>query len=167
MRVKIVPEAPTSVPATISSVDCRTYPLAATVSPVNAFNSEITIGTSAPPTGSTKRTPNRSDKRPITSSGVFPPEEMVQPPEARTPTKVAAITKRPAGNTTGRVVISSCNFMKVITEPENEVDPTMTVKTVAIRFAVEGLPSALRFRYSTIATSAAAPPPTPLNSATS
>ena len=77
------------------------------------------------------------------------------------------MTKRPAGNTTGRVVISSCNFMKVITEPENEVDPTMTVNTVAIRFAVEGLPSALRFKYSTTATSAAAPPPTPLNSATS
>ena len=79
---------------------------------------------------------------------------------------MAAITKRPPGNTTGRVVINSCNFKKVITEPENDVEPTITVNTVAIKFAVEGFPSALRFRYSTIATSAAAPPPTPLNSAT-
>ena len=40
----MVPDAPTSVPATIRSVDCKTYPLAATVSPVNALSREITIG---------------------------------------------------------------------------------------------------------------------------
>ena len=78
-----------------------------------------------------------------------------------------AIKKRPPGNTTGRVVINSCNFIKVITEPEKEVQPTITVKTVATIFALEGVPSALKFRYSTMATNAAAPPPTPLNSATS
>ena len=50
-------------------------------------------------------------------------------------------------------------------EPEKETLPTITVKTVAITSAVvASLPS---FKYSTIATSAAAPPPTPLNSATS
>ena len=50
-------------------------------------------------------------------------------------------------------------------EPENDTQPTITVKTVATTTGVvASLPS---FKYSTIATSAAAPPPTPLNSATS
>ena len=50
-------------------------------------------------------------------------------------------------------------------EPLNETQPTTTVKTVKITSAV--VASAPRLRYSTIATSAAAPPPTPLKSATS
>ena len=80
------------------------------------------------------------------------------------PTKVPAITKRPPGKITGRVVINSCNFKNVTIEPLNETQPTITVKTVAITANVEAvLP---RFKYSTIATSAAAPPPTPLNNAT-
>ena len=163
-RVNIVPEAPTNVPATINKVDCNTYPLAATVKPVNAFNNEITIGTSAPPTGSTKSTPKRSERPAITKSGVLPPELIVQPAVPSTPARVAAIRNLPPGNTTGRVVINSCNFKKVITEPENEVQPTTTVNTVATTSAT--LASLPRFKYSTIATSAAAPPPTPLKSAT-
>ena len=164
-RVKMVPDAPTNVPATIRSVACRTYPLAATVRPVNAFNSEITIGTSAPPTGSTKRTPKSNESNPMISSGVLPPEVSTQPAVPSVPAKVAAITKRPPGKTTGRVVMISCNFKKVITEPENEIQPTITVKTVARTSPV--VASAPSLRYSTIATSAAAPPPTPLKSATS
>ena len=50
-------------------------------------------------------------------------------------------------------------------DPEKEVQPTRTVKTVAITSAVVAL--APSFKYSTIATNAAAPPPTPLKSATS
>ena len=50
-------------------------------------------------------------------------------------------------------------------EPENEMQPTTTVKTVAMTSAV--VASVPRWRYSTMATSAAAPPPTPLKSATS
>ena len=50
-------------------------------------------------------------------------------------------------------------------EPEKEIHPTTTVKTVAKTSpVVASLPS---LRYSTVATSAAAPPPTPLKSATS
>ena len=52
-----------------------------------------------------------------------------------------------------------------MTEPEKETQPTITVKTVATTSAV--LAPAPSFKYSTIATSAAAPPPTPLKSATS
>ena len=50
-------------------------------------------------------------------------------------------------------------------DPLNETQPTITVKTVAITTGV--LAVSPRFKYSTIATSAAAPPPTPLKSATS
>ena len=49
-------------------------------------------------------------------------------------------------------------------EPENETQPMITVKTVAITSAV--VAESPSFKYSTIATSAAAPPPTPLNKAT-
>ena len=52
-----------------------------------------------------------------------------------------------------------------MTEPENETQPTITVNTVATTSAVLAVDPSLR--YSTIATRAAAPPPTPLNSATS
>ena len=50
-------------------------------------------------------------------------------------------------------------------DPENETHPTITVNTVAITSAVLAVDP--NFRYSTTATSAAAPPPTPLKSATS
>jgi hypothetical protein len=52
-----------------------------------------------------------------------------------------------------------------MTEPLNETQPTITVNTVKITSAV--VASAPQCKYSTIATNAAAPPPTPLNSATS
>ncbi len=56
-RVRMMPEAPTSVPATISRSLSSTKPEAATARPVNEFSSEMRTGTSAPPMGSTKITP--------------------------------------------------------------------------------------------------------------
>ena len=50
-------------------------------------------------------------------------------------------------------------------DPEKETHPTTTVNTVAKTTAKEA--ESPNFMYSTIATSAAAPPPTPLKSATS
>ena len=58
----------------------------------------------------------------------------------------------------------SCNLRKVTIEPENETQPTITVKTVATTSAT--LAFEPNRKYSTIATNAAAPPPTPLKSAT-
>ncbi len=125
----------------------------------------MTIGTSAPPTGNTKSTPKRRASPAITASDVLPNEWITHSAEPRVPRRVAAMTKRPPGNTTGRVVIISCNLRKVTIDPENETHPTITVKTVATTSAV--LAPAPNFKYSTMETSAAAPPPTPLNSATS
>ena len=51
--VRIVPEAPTIIPATIITVFPNATPVAAAERPVNAFNSEITTGMSAPPIGNT------------------------------------------------------------------------------------------------------------------
>ena len=62
IRVSSVPEAPTSVPATISSVLLRVKPDAATARPVKAFNSEMSTGVSAPPMGRTKIAPRTSDR---------------------------------------------------------------------------------------------------------
>ena len=58
--VSSVPEAPTSAPLTISTFESSSKPVAAAARPVNAFSSEITTGMSAPPIGSTKRTPKTS-----------------------------------------------------------------------------------------------------------
>ena len=59
-RVKMMPEAPTRVPATINRSESSTKPEAATAKPVNEFSSEMSTGTSAPPIGSTKITPSTS-----------------------------------------------------------------------------------------------------------
>ena len=56
--VSRVPDAPTRMPAISSRVLPSRKPEAATVMPVNALSSEMTMGTSAPPTGSTSRTPS-------------------------------------------------------------------------------------------------------------
>ena len=64
--VSIVPDAPTSMPLTISTLFDSSKPVAAAASPVNAFSSEITTGMSAPPIGSTNSTPKTS--APPTSS---------------------------------------------------------------------------------------------------
>ena len=57
MRVSRVPDAPTSVPATMSSVLLRVKPEAATARPVKELSREMSTGTSAPPMGSTKMAP--------------------------------------------------------------------------------------------------------------
>ncbi len=56
--VRMVPEAPTIIPATISAVLLRATPVAAADRPVNALSSEITTGMSAPPIGSTTMLPS-------------------------------------------------------------------------------------------------------------
>ena len=65
--VSSVPDAPTSMPLTISTLFESSNPVAAAARPVNAFSSEITTGMSAPPIGSTNRTPKSertADHRP-------------------------------------------------------------------------------------------------------
>ena len=62
IRVSSVPDAPTSVPATMSSVLLRVKPDAATARPVKALSREMSTGVSAPPMGRTKIAPSTSDR---------------------------------------------------------------------------------------------------------
>ena len=87
--VSSVPEAPTSVPATISAKLPSTNPPAATASPVKAFSIEITTGMSAPPMGRTKATPSRSARA---SSGMkVAGEELIASTLAASPRMTTAI----------------------------------------------------------------------------
>src|SRR3954451_13872738 len=133
MRVSNVPDAPTSVPATNSSTLLRTYPLAATVRPVNALRSEITMGTSAPPTGSTNSTPSTSATSASATRTPIEREGTTVTARATAAAAVAIEIQRPNGTTTGRVVISSCSLRNVTTDPLNETQPRSTVNALAAR----------------------------------
>ena len=159
-----MPDAPTSVPATISKVLSSTYPDAATVRPVNAFSSEITTGTSAPPTGSTNNTPSTNDKPVQTTANGTLDAATAAMPQPTAPRPTSDVTTCAPGTRIGRPVISSCSFAKVISEPVKLTLPTMAVNATAIAAAVES--TLCRRTYSSSATNIAAPPPTPLNSAT-
>src|SRR5436305_12076680 len=92
----------------------------------------MTIGTSAPPTGRTNRTPRpsetsiRATSRPVEGTGT--PVMAIATAARKTPEEI----QRPAGRTTGRVVISSWSLAKVTIEPAKETEPTRIVKTVAV-----------------------------------
>src|SRR6478672_10215247 len=91
----------------------------------------MTMGTSAPPTGSTRSTPSSSP----TSASTTPIHTAGPVTVSTENTRAAAIespnaTGRP-GKTTGREVISSWSLAKVTREPANEIDPTAIVNAVA------------------------------------
>ena len=125
----------------------------------------MTMGTSAPPTGSTKRTPKARDSTSRTSTSQNCGSMKSQTPVAMVATATRMVIHLPAGMTTGRVVMISCNFRKVTIEPLKATEPMMIVSTV--KREKRKSPWSPRWRYSTIAMRPAAPPPTPLKSATS
>ena len=65
-----MPEAPTSVPATMSRVLFSVKPDAATARPVKELSREMSTGVSAPPMGSTKMAPSASDSTSTMTSTV-------------------------------------------------------------------------------------------------
>ena len=125
----------------------------------------MTMGTSAPPTGSTKRMPKISESRSSTATPSVDGEAMTHTAQATVRTAMPMVMKRPAGRTTGRVVMISCSFRKVTTDPLADTPPMSTVRTVATRKKPPFVDP--YSRNSTRATRAAAPPPAPLKSATS
>ena len=87
--------------------------------PVNALSSEMTIGTSAPPTGSTNSTPTRERHQ---AEQHQQPRATTSPSRRRRTTPTAEAdgdgdeppkSHRPPGKTTGRLVISSCSLANV------------------------------------------------------
>ena len=168
ISVSKVPDAPTSMPATIRTLFWSSKPPAATARPVKAFSSEITTGMSAPPIGRTKRTPKSSDAPISTQSShsSWTPETSASPqPTARR--KTAPLTNCCPGYVIGRPPISSCSFANAIIEPANEIEPISAESMIASEMSIFGDPASGRMTCtSASAISAAAPPPTPLNSAT-
>lgn len=73
--VRIEPEAPTIMPATIIAVLFKANPAAAADSPVIALSSEMTTGMSAPPMGNTTIRPSTpaAASRPIIHHSDTPP----------------------------------------------------------------------------------------------
>jgi len=67
----------------------------------------------------------------------------------------------------GRPPISSWSFANAIIEPANEIEPMSAESTMPAAMSTFGRPGSGRIRCSSASEmSAAAPPPTPLNSAT-
>ena len=111
--VSSVPEAPTSIPATIRTVLSSTKPVAAAARPVNAFRSEITTGMSAPPIGSTKRTPKSERERrsaPTISHCCLAARDDRDAERRGGADDQRTLTTFWPGKTIGRPLISSCSF---------------------------------------------------------
>ena len=163
--VSRVPEAPTSMPATMRTVFESTKPVAEAARPVAALSSEMTTGMSAPPIGSTNSTPKRTASATSSHSTHWsstPAMSAIPSPTA--PRKTAALKMFWPGKVIGRPLRSSCSFANATSEPANEIEPIRAESTVDTIGVVSRLPLAMW--NSAIATSAAAPPPTPLNRAT-
>ena len=106
--VSKVPEAPTSIPATMSTVESSTKPVADAARPVNAFRSEITTGHVRAADrkhehhAEHQRKKDERDDRPLRSS----PATIATPSAAAAPTITTFTTFWP-GNTIGRPLTSS------------------------------------------------------------
>ena len=167
--VRIEPEAPTSMPPTISATLSSAMPAAAADRPVNAFSSEITTGMSAPPIGSTNMLPSSAAPTRIArkSSSDSVPAAMITA-QAITTASSAMLRNCWPGSWIGRPGRISCSFPKAMFEPQNEIEPTIAANRIGISCSRIGLAPVCSSasRYSTNEISATAPPPTPLNSAT-
>ena len=132
--VRIEPDAPTIMPATISAVLDSARPTAAAESPVHALSSEITTGMSAPPIGSTTMTPRTAAARssPIIRISALPPATIpTAQPTAMTSSKMlSGCWSFPT--LIGRPLISSCSLPNAMFEPQNEIDPITAPKSEAI-----------------------------------
>ncbi len=175
--VRIPPAAPTSAPAMMSTGLLITKPAMAAAVPVKELSNEITTGMSAPPMGSTMVTPNTSAETmmaPRTSSvtsllrataSAEPKTSRMVPTTATKPSRV--VTIRDAGKMMGCPGTSPWSFPEATSEPLNVTQPMTTPSTtnIVVEMVASGVPTMCR--KSSMATRAAAPPPTALKSDTS
>ena len=162
--VRSVPAAPTSIPDTIRTVESRTNPVAEAARPVNAFSIEMTTGMSAPPMGSTNRTPKRSAQAmSATSTHCASAPAIAAIPNATPASRTSALKTFCPGKTIGRPLTSSWSLAKATADPAKEIDPISAERTID---TLSSLPGPTVLCHSASATSAAAPPPTPLKIAT-
>ena len=171
ISVSSVPEAPTSAPLTIRTLLCSTKPVAAAARPVNAFSSEITTGMSAPPIGSTKRTPKTSaadDQRRRAATAARAPatisaaERRARPGARRVDELLPGIDDRPPAD---QLLQLRERDQRARERDRADRAPRAAIATQTSQLAARRV-AARRLWNSASAISAAAPPPTPLNSAT-
>ncbi len=168
--VRIEPEAPTIVPATISAKLSSAMPAAAAERPVKAFSSEITTGMSAPPIGSTTMLPSSAaaTRMPrMNSASECTPEAIAiaEPTQTSSSTRFSSCWP---GSLIGRPGRISCSFANAMFEPQKEIEPMIAANSDGIIAFAYQSPSGpgKPWRNSAQAISATAPPPTPLKSAT-
>ena len=132
--VRIEPDAPTIMPATISAVLSSARPIAAADRPVKALSSEMTTGMSAPPIGSTTVRPRMpaATSSPMISSSLSPPVTM-------TTAQTSAISRSSALTgccslpmVIGRPLISSWSLPNATFEPQKEIEPMIAANRDAI-----------------------------------
>ncbi len=176
--VRMPPEAPTSAPLMIRTGFWMTNPAIAAAVPVNEFSSEITTGMSAPPIGRTIVTPKM---RPATTTTVriarvavlvsdsAPAEPRISATVPATATRAMRIvTIRPPGTLIGLPGMRPWSLPPAMSEPVNVTDPMTAPRTTKIVVSIGATaPPELRRMKSSMATRAAAPPPTALNRDTS
>ena len=129
--VRIEPEAPTSMPATISAVLSSAMPAAAADRPVKAFSVEITTGMSAPPIGATASTPSAPAVSRISQNSSS--ESRPRGDHHRQRDRIASSS--PALTTFGVFrppFISSCSFRKAMFEPQKEIEPMIAANRIGI-----------------------------------
>ena len=179
--VRIEPDAPTIMPATIIAVLFKAKPAAAADSPVMALSIEMTTGMSAPPMGNTSMRPSppAAASRPIIHQTGTPPV----PGCACTPMTTAAATAAASSSTfigcwalpapIGRWEMISCSLPNATIDPQNEIDPMIAANNEATTMCAVGDSPCWKAEKPVVsmnsdsAMSATVPPPTPLKNATS
>ena len=179
--VRIEPDAPTIMPATIIAVLFNARPAAAADKPVIALSSEITTGMSAPPMGNTTIRPSApaAASRPIIHHSDTPPVSGCAPRPITIAAAIAAISSsrligccalpKPIGDPE----MISCSLPNAMIEPQNEIDPMIAANSDATTMCTVGDSPCSKAEKpfvsmnSASAMSATVPPPTPLKNATS
>ncbi len=129
--VRIEPDAPTIIPATISAVLSSAIPVAAADRPVKAFSSEITTGISAPPIGSTTAFPSSAAQisRPMKTASEWSPPAMSTPAATArmSSTRLTICWAEP--KLIGRPGMISWSLPNAMFDPQKDTDPTIAANS--------------------------------------
>ncbi len=165
--VSSVPDAPTSAPLTISTLEPSSKPVAAAARPVKAFSSEITTGMSAPPIGSTNSTPKSSDPMSTRQEPLLlraRHDRDAARDDRGEQREVHELLARIRDRPTADQLLQLRERDHRARERDAPISADATIAAETSPCSRPG--SGARLWNSASATSAAAPPPTPLNSAT-
>ena len=144
--VRIEPDAPTIMPATIIAVLFSANPAAAADNPVIALSSEMTTGMSAPPIGSTTIRPSTpaAASSPIIHHSGAPPLPGWAASPITTAAAIAPISNSPFSaccalpSPIGRPGRISCSFPNAMREPQNEIEPMIAANSDATTMCTVG-----------------------------